>query len=625
MQEKLFNEITNKIKQEDISVPYLKKGYYYYSRYEEKKEYPVFCRKKDSLENPEEILLDVNELAENYNYYDVKGLSISQNGKHLAYGVDTIGRRNYNIFIKNLENGTISETGINETTGNITWANDNCTVFYSRKDKQTLRSYRIFRKKINDASTQEILVYEEIDDTYNVQVYKTKSEKYIIIGSHSTLSDEYQLLNANNPEADPEIFHKREKNLEYSISHIKDKFYIKTNYMAENFRVMETKDSKTSKEFWKEVIPHRKDVLIEALNIFNDYLVISERINAQQKLRVIGFNNSTDYHIQFDEEVYTAFVSINPEFNTSLLRIGYFSPTTPTSIYDYNMETKSFTLLKQQEVVGDFKPSDYISKRIFVKSDDGEDIPMSMVYHKNTKPKNQNPLLLYGYGSYGHIIDPYFSIPRLSLLDRGFIFVIAHIRGSEIKGRYWYKNGKLLKKKNTFYDFIACAKYLISNNYTTENKLYAMGGSAGGLLMGAVVNMAPHLFNGIIAAVPFVDVINTMLDDTIPLTTGEYDEWGNPNIKEYYEYILSYSPYDNVEKKDYPAMMITTGLHDSQVQYWEPAKWVAKLREYKTDNNILILYTDMEAGHGGTTGRFKIYKDTAMEYAFLLMLEGINE
>jgi len=625
LQKKLYNEITSRIKHDDMSVPYQKKGYYYYTRFEANKEYPIYCRKKETLENQEEIMLDVNELVKEHSYYDVMGLSLSPDKKLLAFGVDEIGRRNYTIYVKNLDKKIIIKTDITNTTGTATWANDNKTIFYVKKNEITLRPFQIYKTEVISNDKNQVLVYEEKDEIYSTFVYKTKSDKYIVISSHSTLSDEYQILDANNPESMFRIFHPREKNLEYSISHIGDKFYIKTNYEAENFRIMETSEKTTNKKYWTEVIPHRSDVLIESIDVFNNFLVIGERVNAQQKLRIMNLKDSSDHYIRIDEEAYSIYTSINPELDTDILRFGFNSLTTPSSIFDYNMISKEKVLLKQQEIIGDFNPKNYRSKRLFAIAEDGEEIPISLVYHKNVNPQNKNPLLLYGYGSYGYTIDPHFSVARLSLLDRGFIYAIAHIRGGEIKGRRWYEDGKMLQKKNTFSDFIACAKFLINEHYTSNEKLYAIGGSAGGLLMGAVVNMAPELFNGIVASVPFVDVVTTMLDENIPLTTGEYDEWGNPNIKEYYDYMLSYSPYDNVEAKNYPSMLVTTGLYDSQVQYWEPAKWVAKLRDMKTDDHILLLYTDMESGHSGTTGRFKIYKDTAIEYAFLFMLEGIKE
>lgn len=624
-QDKLFLEMTGKLKQDDASVPYIKKGYYYYTRYEPNKEYPIYCRKEGSLDNKEQIILNVNELAKGKSYYDVKGLSISPNNLCIAFGVDLVGRRLYKIYTKNLETEVITETTIDNCTGSITWSNDNKTVFYTKKDTETLRSCQILRKNIFDDSSIEHLVFEEKDETFITSVNKTKSEKYIIIGSHSTVSDEFRIIPANDPLGKFKIFQSRERDFEYGIYHYNNKFYINTNWNAANFRLMETSEDCTEKENWKEVIPHRNDVLIEGVSIFSNHLVITERGNAQLKIRIIDQKDQSDHYIDVDEEAYSIYVSVNPEFNTSILRFGYYSMTTPVSIFDYNMDDRSKKLLKVQEVLGDFDKSNYRSKRFFAKTNDGEEVPISMVYHKNTELNHENPLLLYGYGSYGNTIDPYFSIARLSLLDRGFIFAIAHIRGGEIRGRKWYEDGKMLNKINTFDDFITCSNYLIDKKYTSPDKLYAMGGSAGGLLLGAVINMAPQLFKGIVAAVPFVDVLTTMLDPSIPLTTGEYDEWGNPEIKKYYDYILKYSPYDNIKPMKYPAMMVTAGLHDSQVQYWEPAKWVAKLRELKTDDNPLLLYTDMDSGHGGTTGRFKPYKDTALEYAFLLKLEGITE
>jgi oligopeptidase B len=625
LRDKLYEEITNRIKQDDESVPYFKKGFFYYTRYEPEKEYPVYCRKKGSIDSEEEVLLNVNLMATGQSYYDVKGLSLSPNSRFLAYGLDTLGRRIYQIFLKDLDTGEIIDTGIGQTTGVVSWANDSNTIFYTRKDNETLRSYQIIRKKLFPLAETETVVFEEDDDTFVTGVYKTKSEKYIVIGSHSSLSDEYRILEADAPDGAFRLFHPREREMEYSISHIGNKFYICTNWQAENFRLMEVDGTGTGKEKWKEVLPHRCDVLIENICVFSNFLVIGERVNAQQRLRIIKLDGTDDHYIEIEEEAYSIYVSVNPEFDTHVLRFGYFSLTTPSSVFDYNMDHRTMTLLKQQEILGGFDKTHYKSKRLFAIAPDGEEIPISMVYHKKTDISRPNPLLLYAYGSYGHTVDPYFSIARLSLLDRGFIFAIAHVRGGEIKGRRWYKEGKMLKKMNTFTDYIACAQYLTDEKYSAPNKLYALGGSAGGLLVGAVANLAPQLFNGIIAAVPFVDVCTTMLDSSIPLTTGEYDEWGNPEEKEYYDYILSYSPYDNVKQQDYPSMLVTTGLHDPLVQYWEPAKWVAKLREMKTDNNLLLLYIDMDSGHSGSTGRFKSFKDTALEYAYLLKLEGINQ
>jgi oligopeptidase B len=625
LQEKLYREIIGRIKQTDMSVPYRENGYYYYIRYEEGKEYPVYCRKKENLDAKEEKLLNANEMAEGHEYFDVGGLSVSPDNKLLSFGVDTVSRRLYTLRIKNLETGEILPDEISNTTGSSAWASDNKTLFYSVKDPDTLRPYRIVRHSLGKPVHNDFMVYEEEDETYNAHVYKTKSKEYMIIALSSTLSNEYRFLKADDPSGTFCLFHSREKDLEYDIEHFENRFFIRTNLDAKNFRLMETPVTNTSKSAWKEVIAHRDTVLLENFEIFRDYLVLDERINGLTQFRVMNMKENTEYYIDLQEQAYTAWFSANPEFSTELLRFGYSSLTTPNSTYDFHMKTKERVLLKRQEVVGDFNPGNYFSERIFAPARDGSKIPISLVYRKGIIKDGSNPLLLYGYGSYGITTDPHFSSVRLSLLDRGFIYAIAHVRGEQIMGRGWYDDGKLLKKKNTFTDFIDCAGFLIKEQYTSPEKLMAYGGSAGGLLIGAVVNMNPELFRGVIAAVPFVDVVTTMLDESIPLTTGEYDEWGNPNDKVYYDYMLSYSPYDNVERKAYPNMLVTTGLHDSQVQYWEPAKWVAKLREMKTDDNLLLLYINMGTGHSGASGRFETHRETALEYAFLLKLMGIKK
>ena len=623
-QENLFEEIKGRIKQDDQSVPYKENGYYYITKYTEGQEYPIHSRKKESLDAEEEIMLDVNVLAKPYDFYSVGARSVSPNNKIIAFGEDTLSRRIYTIKFKNLETGEMLKDEIPGTTSAAVWATDNQTVFYCLKDATTLRSYKIMRHKLGTPVSEDVAVFTEEDDTFVSFVYKTKSKKYIVVGSYSTLSQEYQVLEADQPTGNFRVIQPRERGLEYGIAHFDDKFYIRTNLDARNFRLMQTDENATGKENWTEVIPHREDVLFEGMDIFDNYLVLSERINGITQLRIRP-SEGEEHYIDFGEDAYLTYTSINPEFDTDILRLGYTSMTTPRSTFDYNMKTKEFKLLKEQEVVGDFDKSNYQSERLYATAKDGTQVPISLVYRKGFKKDGQQPLLLYGYGSYGNSMDPTFSSVRLSLLDRGFCFAIAHIRGGEEMGRHWYEDGKLLNKKNTFTDFIDCAEFLLENKYTNKDKLFAMGGSAGGLLMGAIVNMRPDLWKGVIAAVPFVDVVTTMLDESIPLTTGEFDEWGNPKDKEYYDYIKSYSPYDNVEAKEYPAMMVTTGLHDSQVQYFEPAKWVAKLREFKTDKNPLLMHTNMEAGHGGASGRFKRYKETAMEYAFLLDLAGINE
>ncbi|NNL83598.1 MAG: S9 family peptidase [Winogradskyella sp.] len=622
--EALFIEMKSRIKEDDQSVPYKYNGYWYITKYVKGKDYPIYSRKKESLDNPEELLFDCNEMAKAHSYFRLVGLTISPDNKRVAYGIDTSGRRNYTIYIKDLETNTVLEDSIENTTGSSAWANDNNTLFYVKKHETTLRPYQIYRHTIG--KKEDVLVYEEQDNTFGIAVYKSKSKKFLIIACYSTTTNEYHILNANEPQGVFKVFQERIKGLEYSISHYNDHFYIVTNKDdATNFKLMKTKDDCCTIDHWEEVLPHRADTLIEHIDIFKEFLVVSERTNGLNQLRVMSWDNSTDYYLPFNDETYTAFTGTNVEFDTHLLRFGYNSLTTPSSVIEFNMQTKTQRILKEQEVLGgNFDKNNYVSERLWAQAEDGTKIPMSLVHRKDVKKSKQNPVLIYAYGSYGSTIDPYFSTIRLSLLDRGFIFAIAHIRGGEYLGRDWYEGGKLMLKKNTFSDFIACSKFLIDNNYTSNEHLYAMGGSAGGLLMGYILNNAPQLYNGIVAAVPFVDVVTTMLDDSIPLTTGEYDEWGNPNEESYYHYMKSYSPYDNVKEQDYPNVLVTAGLHDSQVQYWEPAKWVAKLRDMKTDNNKLYLKTNMDAGHGGASGRFEALREDADEYAFLLDLENIQ-
>ncbi|MEM7511698.1 MAG: S9 family peptidase [Bacteroidota bacterium] len=623
-QESLFLEMKARIKEDDQSVPFKKNGYYYLSRYEEGKEYPILSRKKGELTAPEEIMLDVNKLAEDHDFFQIGGRSVSPNNKILAYGQDTVSRRLYALKFKNLETGEIYEDELPNTGGSAAWANDNQTVFYSLKDPQTLRSYKIMRHTLGTPASEDVEVFHEEDNTFSCYVYKTKSDTYISIGSFQTLSSEEWVLEADNPSGDFRPIQTRERDHEYSTYHFGDHFYILTNWGAENFRLMRTPVNKTEKEHWEEMIAHRPDVLLEGVEIFQDYLVLTERIKGITQIRITSWEGD-DHYLDFGEDAFLAYTSANFEFDTDLLRVGYTSMTTPNSVYDYHMKDRKLILRKQQEVLGDFDPKEYHTERLYARARDGVEVPISIVYKKGFERNGEQPLLLYAYGSYGSSMDPYFSSVRLSLLNRGFAYAIAHIRGGEELGRKWYEDGKLLKKKNTFYDFIDCGKYLVEQKYTSPDHLYAMGGSAGGLLMGAIANIEPELWNGIVSAVPFVDVITTMLDESIPLTTGEYDEWGNPNDKTYYDYIKSYSPYDNLEAKGYPSMLVTTGLHDSQVQYWEPAKYVAKLRELKTDKNPLLLHTNMEAGHGGKSGRFEGLKEIAMEYAFFFSLENIME
>lgn len=626
-QKDLFEEMKGRIKEDDSSVPYFYNGYFYITRYEKGKDYPIYTRKKGSLEAKEELLFDCNEMAKGHSYFQLGGLNISEDNKWVAFGVDTVSRRQYTIQVKNLLTNEILPFKIENTTGGSTWAGDNKTLFYTRKDPTTLRSDKIYKHKLGSDAKDDVLVYHEKDDTYSTFIYKEKSKKYLVIGSSSTLSDEFRILDAKKPDGEFTVFQKRTRGLEYSISHYGDNWYIVTNKdKATNFKLMVTPEGKTAKESWKDLIPHRKDVLLEDVDIFKNYLVISERSDGLNKIRIRQWDGKGEYYLPFESETYTAGTSTNPDFDTDILRYSYQSMAVPSSVIDFNMKTKEKTILKEQEVLGGkFDKNNYTEERAWATAQDGTKVPISMVYRKGITKNGKNPLLLYAYGSYGASMDAYFSSIRLSLLDRGFIYAIAHIRGGEDLGRDWYDNGKLLKKKNTFTDFVDCSKYVIEQKYTSAEHLYAEGGSAGGLLMGAIINMAPELYHGVIAQVPFVDVVTTMLDDSIPLTTGEYDEWGNPNDKEYYDYMKSYSPYDNITAQNYPNLLVTTGLHDSQVQYWEPAKWVAKLRVTKTGNNLLYLDTNMEAGHGGASGRFEAIKEVAKEYSFLLDLEGIKK
>ncbi|MGQ1908315.1 S9 family peptidase [Marinifilum sp. RC60d5] len=624
-QTKLFDEMVARIKKTDESVPVKLNGFYYYSRTEGDAEYPFYCRKKESLKADEQIMLNVPKMAKGYSYFSIGNYSVCENNKILAYSEDTLSRRKYTIKFKSLIDNKVYSDEIGNTTGGITWANDNKTIFYTVKHPETLLPYRVYKHVLGTSADKDELVYEEKDNTFYTFCYKTKSKKYIMIGVSSTVSTEYRYIDASKPNSKFKVFQARERDLEYEIDHFKDHFYIRTNYLAKNFRLMKTPVNKTDKNNWVEMIPNREDVFLSNFEIFQNYLVVGERKNGLNQLRIRNWKTDEEHYLDFGEETYDAWISANPEFETNILRYGYTSLTTPSSTIDYDMISKEKTLLKQQEVLGDFNKENYESKRLWAIAKDGTKVPISLVYRKDKFKKGTNPLWLSAYGSYGSNSDVYFSSVRLSLLDRGFVVATAHVRGGQEMGRYWYEDGKLLKKKNTFTDFNSCAEYLITEGYASKDKVFAWGGSAGGLLMGAIVNMKPELYKGVIAAVPFVDVVTTMLDESIPLTTGEFDEWGNPKNKEYYDYMLSYSPYDNVKAQDYPALLVTTGLHDSQVQYWEPAKWVAKLRDMKTDHNRLLLKTNMDFGHGGASGRFERLHEVALEYAFVMDLVGINE
>ena len=622
-QEELYKEMRARIKEDDSSVPYFYNGYWYITRYEEGKDYPVYVRKKEVLNATEEILFNCNEMAKGLAYFRLVGISVSPDNTKVAFGVDTVSRRQYTIKVKDLESGEILKTKIENTTGGSVWAADNASLFYNKKDEQTLRSKAVYKHHINVPEQEDQLVYNEADETYAVYVSASKSRKYIFISSHSTTTSEHRFIKSDQPEATFKVVHPRTSGLEYNVAHFGDHFYIHTNLNeATNFQIMRTAVDQTNSKFWDPLLPHREDVLIEDIELFDQYWVVNERENGLSRLRIMRWDDTADYYLPIEEETYSLNFSFNPEFRSNQLRYVFNSLTTPSSVIEFDMASQQKTILKTQEVLGgDFDPSHYVSKRLWADARDGSKIPISLVHHKDTQLSETTAILQYSYGSYGHTIDPSFSSNRLSLLDRGFAFAIAHIRGGEYLGRDWYENGKLLKKKNTFYDFIDCSKFLIEQKYTSPEHLYANGGSAGGLLMGVVINLAHDLYNGVIADVPFVDVVTTMLDDTIPLTTSEYDEWGNPNKKEYYDYMLSYSPYDQVKTQDYPHLLVTSGLHDSQVQYFEPTKWVARLRANKTDQNLLFLDTNMKAGHSGASGRFDSLKELAKKFAFIIDLE----
>jgi oligopeptidase B len=624
-EEKLFEEIKNRFKQTDMSVPYRRDDYYYYTRYEQGKEYPIYARKLGSLDQPEEIMLDANALAEGHEFFALGGSAVSSGQDILAYAIDTQGRRIHTAHLKNLVTGETLPDVLTNVTENLVWANDNKTLFYGKQDETTLRQYQIYRHVLGSDPAQDQLVYQEDDETFVAYIFRTKSKKYLMIVSAHTNSQEYRYLEADQPFGEFRMFLPRRREHEYYVDHFQDRFIVRTNDGAKNFRLMWTPIDRPEREYWQEIVPHRSDVYLGDFELFRDHLVLEERAHGLTQIRILPWSGGADHYLEFAEAAYRANLNINLQFDTNLLRFEYTSMKTPLSIFDYDMNTRQRTLLKQEEVLGGFNPDNYVTERLYAPAPDGTLIPLSLLYLKGTKRTGGNPLLLYGYGSYGASIDAAFSSPRLSLVDRGFVYVIAHVRGGQEMGRQWYEDGKLLKKKNTFTDFIAAAEFLIREKFTAPEKLFAMGRSAGGLLMGAVANMRPDLFAGIVAEVPFVDVMTTMLDPSIPLTTGEYDEWGDPNQKEFYDYMLSYSPYDNVERKAYPAMLITGGLHDSQVQYWEPAKWAAKLREGRTDDRRILLKTNMEAGHGGASGRFRRHRETAFSYLFLLDLAGIKE
>ena len=624
-EKKLFEEIKGRIKQSDLSVPYKRDDYFYYTRFETGKEYPIYCRKLGSVDGAEQVMLDGNVLATGHEFFSIGGLAVSSGQDLLAYAIDTQGRRIHTTYLKNLSTGTMLPDVIPNVTENLAWGNDNRTLFYGKQDETTLRQHQIWRHVVGTDPATDKLVYQEDDETFGVYIFKTKSKKYLMLVSAQTITHEYRYLEADRPEGEFKVFLRRARGHEYQVDHIDERFLIRTNDRAKNFRLMSTPVAQPGRAHWREIIAHRDDVYLGDFDLFKDYLVLEERARGLTQIRVVPWSGTDAHYLEFAEPAYRAHLGANMEINTNIVRFDYTSMKTPQAVYDYDMSSRERKLLKQEEVLGGFNADDYVTERLYAPASDGTEIPLSLLYRKGLMKDGMNPTLLYGYGSYGASIDAAFASPRLSLVDRGFVFAIAHIRGGQELGRQWYDDGKLLKKKNTFTDFIACAEYLIQQRFTKPDKLFAMGRSAGGLLMGAVSNLRPDLFKGIVAEVPFVDVVTTMLDPSIPLTTGEYDEWGDPNKKEFYDYMLSYSPYDHVERKNYPAMLITGGLHDSQVQYWEPAKWVAKLRELKIGNNPVLLKTNMDAGHGGASGRFRRHQETAFSYVFLLDLAGIRQ
>ncbi|HEY7865717.1 MAG TPA: S9 family peptidase [Psychromonas sp.] len=619
LQAELYDEMVARQEPRLESVPYFKKGFWYTSRFEQGKDYTLHSRRKGSMAATEQIFFDCNERAQGHSYYQLGDLSLSSNSMLMAFSEDVVGRRQYTLRFKNLETGELLNDLI-EDVSDLVWANDNQTVYYVKQHPETLLPYQVYRHQLGAKTDDDLLVYEELDDTFYVNIYKTRSEQYLVIAIDSTTTSECLVLDADQPRGEFVSFLPRSRGHEYSIEHFQEQFYIRTNNSGKNF-ALKTANSPVNHnaDAWNTVIEARKDVLLEDYQLMQEWLIVEERQDGLPLLRQINYQTGESKTLTFSDPVYTVFSHYNPEPDTAKFRYQYTSFTTPSSVYELDLNSGESVLLKQSQVMGEFDSADYKSERVWVTARDGVQVPVSLVYHKKLF-NHKNPILIYAYGSYGHSLDIAFNASNLSLLDRGFVYAVAHIRGGEELGRSWYEQGKLLNKKNTFNDFIDVTKSLIESGYAAEEKVFAMGGSAGGLLMGAVINQAAELYKGVVAAVPFVDVVSTMLDESIPLTTGEYDEWGNPNDKDYYHYMLSYSPYDQVKAVDYPNMLVTTGLHDSQVQYWEPAKWVAKLRALKTDHNLLLLYTDMEAGHGGKSGRFKHLEDTAREFAFIISL-----
>lgn len=622
LEKKLFNEIKARITEDDSSVPVYHDGFYYYSRVEKGKEYKINCRKAGSLDAAEEVYLDENKMAEGHPFLEVEGINPSNDQKLVAYAVDTVGRRLYTLRVRDLATGRDLDDKIENISPQIVWANDNRTLFYAKQDLETLRPYQVYRYELGSGKPE--LIYEEKDNTFNLNVGDSKTQKHIFIFSTSYDSTEVRALDANKPKGDWKVISKREPKHEYSVYDGGDRFYIVTNWQATNFRVMEADYSAHDKSQWKEVIQHNSKVFIEDLDVNAKYLIVSERENGLQQLNLVKRSDLTSRRLQFADPSYDVSNVSLPDYKSAYLRFNYESLAQPRATYDEEFDSGKRVTRKERIVPG-YDKTKYEVKRIWATAADGVQVPISILKKKATKLDGKNPILIYGYGSYGVSNDVYFRASILSLIDRGFIYALPHTRGGSEMGREWYEQGRLKHKMNTFTDFIAATEKLIADKYTSKGRIYAEGGSAGGLLMGAIVNLRPDLYKGIVAEVPFVDVLTTMLDDTIPLTSGEYSQWGNPHDKDDYFYMKTYSPYDNVGKKAYPAMYVSTGYHDSQVQYWEPAKWVAKLREMKTDKNPLLLYTDFSAGHGGASGRYESIKTIAKPYAFILMIEGIRD
>ena len=620
LRDTLLNEMKGRIRQDDSTAPYELNGWWYSLRFVEGGEYPLWCRRQNSAEGPEVVMFDGNAMAVGHDYFSLGSVEVSPDTRLAVFGVDTVGRRFYTLQVKDLTTGRVLDDVIPDVTGNVTWALDNRTLFYTKQDPATLRSWQVWRHTLGTPVAGDVLVFQEDDDTFECEVSRSKSDRYLMIASSQTLSDEWRVLEADNPTGTFRVFQPRRRDLEYGIEHQGDRFLVRTNLGARNFRLMECPLDRTSEDQWRDVVPHRENVLLERFDVFSNWLVLAERTDGLTHLRVIPLAGGPDHTLAFADPTWSVGGEANPEMDTDTLRYRYTSLTTPSSVYAFDMRSHGQVLLKRQEVLGGFDPANYEAEYLHVTARDGTQVPVSLVYRKGTARDGSAPLLLYGYGSYGYSQDARFNSNALSLLDRGFVYAIAHIRGGQEMGRRWYEDGKLLKKMNTFTDFIDCGRALVDQRYTAPDRLFAMGGSAGGLLMGAVINLAPELWRGVIAQVPFVDVVTTMLDASIPLTTGEYDEWGNPNDKAYYDCMLAYSPYDQVAAKAYPALLVTTGLHDSQVQYWEPAKWVARLRALKTDDHPLLLRTNMDAGHGGRSGRFRGLEETALGFAFMLDL-----